>query len=397
MSSNCPLCRLPSEILIKILSYLDAAALFTLSHVSSLLYQLASDNALWHKIFLKEFGCRRKQNHKCIEDLVRKTTDVRDLNIGHWKWLYFKTVADCDMFKWKKHLRVVNPHTGLPSKTEQRVLEESRSFCSVTLCWSGGFPDLQHMSALQLFGVRRIALSCTGLKHSGHVGQDRLVELKLLQPGVIVGIWKDQCAVAFVMFCLHFHKLLERSTQGSSVCHFVEPVGKPRVDDIDPEYGLHGYFLHIALHNSKCRIMSESFSKLFCRKSELCDGLMQLTAISRNRLSAHTPLSGSIAFPWRCEALCGTVQDCCFMTLTLLDEFNLPVWCVSSAVCLKADESGYTDYNYEGDYFLIHYTDEDGQVKINLVHDGEQQIHTVVGLVVYIATSKINSHFGTNY
>uniref|UniRef100_A0A8C6U9C0 F-box protein 15 n=1 Tax=Neogobius melanostomus TaxID=47308 RepID=A0A8C6U9C0_9GOBI len=342
------------------------------------------------------------------------------------------------MFKWKKHLRVVNPHTGLPSKTEQvlrnlhvtwqlTVLEKSKkqSFLdvswfmffesSVTLCWSGGFPDLQHMSALQLFGVRRIALSCTGLKQpaqrslmvnvdmatvyksSGHVGQDRLVELKLLQPGVIVGIWKDQCAVAFVMFCLHFHKLLERSTQGSSVCHFVEPVGKPRVDDIDPEYGLHGYFLHIALHNSKCRIMSESFSKLFCRKSELCDGLMQLTAISRNRLSAHTPLSGSIAFPWRCEALCGTVQDCCFMTLTLLDEFNLPVWCVSSAVCLKADESGYTDYNYEGDYFLIHYTDEDGQVKINLVHDGEQQIHTVVGLVVYIATSKINSHFGTNY
>lgn len=35
--------RLPSEVLIKILSYLDASALFTISHVNKLFYQFASD------------------------------------------------------------------------------------------------------------------------------------------------------------------------------------------------------------------------------------------------------------------------------------------------------------------------------------------------------------------
>ncbi|KAK7879375.1 hypothetical protein WMY93_030711 [Mugilogobius chulae] len=274
---------------------------------------------------------------------------------------------------------------------------------------------MQHISALKLFGVRRIAYSRTGLKQPAqrslmmnvdmasvsksteHIGEDKLVELKVLQPGVIIGLWKDQCSVAFVMFSLHLHRLVERSTQGSSVCPFDKPAAKPLFDDIDPEYGLHGYHLHITLHNIKRKIMSESFSQLFCRKSEMCDGLMRLTAINRNKLFEHSPLSGSISFPWRCEALQGAVQDCCFLTLTLLDEFKIPLWYASSAVCLKADPSGHTDYNYRGDYFLIQFTDEVGQVKVQLVRDVEQETYTVLSLVIDVTTAKINSHFSTNY
>ncbi|KAJ0022973.1 hypothetical protein NQD34_015107 [Periophthalmus magnuspinnatus] len=432
--------RLPVEILIKILSYLDVAALFSLSHVNSLFYQLASDNALWHKIFLKEFGGKERKDHpEFVRDLLKKTADIQDLGVGHWKRLYFKTGADYDMDKWKKSLRIINPHTGLPSKTEQvlrnlhvtwqlTVVERSQqrstldlswlkfSKTSVTLCWSGALPDLHNISALQLHGVRRIALSRTGLKQPAqrslmltfhaatvpksaqkHIGQDKLIELKLLQPGVVVGLWKDQCSVAFVMLCLHSHRLVESSTRGSSVCPFIEPASKPPFDDIDPEYGLHGYRLHITLHNMKREIMSESYDQLFCRKSQMCDRLMQLTAIHRNRLSEHAALSGSITFSWRCEALRGTVQNCCIMTLTLLDEFKIPLWYVSSAVCLEPDHSGHVDYNYEGDCFLIQFKDEVGRVKMHFVHDVEQETYTVTGLVIYITTSKINSHFGTNY
>ncbi|KAK7879374.1 hypothetical protein WMY93_030710 [Mugilogobius chulae] len=72
--------RLPSEILLKILSYLNTAALFTLSHVSSVFYQHASDNALWHKIFLKEFGRTRKHNPKFVEDLLMKTDNIKNLD-----------------------------------------------------------------------------------------------------------------------------------------------------------------------------------------------------------------------------------------------------------------------------------------------------------------------------
>ncbi|XP_072307451.1 F-box only protein 15 [Eucyclogobius newberryi] len=430
--------RLPCEILIKILSYLDTAALFTISHVSSLFYHLASDNASWHRIFLKEFGHNRKPNPKFVEDLLKKTDDVNDLAIDHWKRLYFQTTADFDMYKWKKQCCVVNRHTGLPSKTEHvlrnlhvtwqlTVIQQSKetstfdlswmkfSETSVTLCWSGTLPDLPHISALQLLGVRRIAFSRTGLKQPArrslmlnvdmtsvsksiqNIGQDKLVELKLLQPGIIVGLWKGQCSVAFVMFSLHLHRLVERSTKGSSVCPFVGLAAKPPFDDIDPEYGLHGYRLHISLHNTKCNIMSESFTQLFCHKTQMCGGLMQLIAINRNRLSEHTPLSGSISFPWRCEALQGAVQDCCIMTLLLRDEFKFPLWCVSSAVCLKADQSAHTDYNYEGDRFLFQFRDEVGQVEIHLVRNAEQETYTVVSLVIYITTTKINSHFGTAY
>uniref|UniRef100_A0A3B3ZPR7 F-box domain-containing protein n=1 Tax=Periophthalmus magnuspinnatus TaxID=409849 RepID=A0A3B3ZPR7_9GOBI len=373
---------MPVEILIKILSYLDVAALFSLSHVNM-------------------FNVR----------------------------LYFKTGADYDMDKWKKSLRIINPDTGLPSKTEQ-VLRYERgsqfslpitldlswlkfSKTSVTLCWSGALPDLHNISALQLHGVRRIALSRTGLKpaqrslmltfHAAtvpksaqkHIGQDKLIELKLLQPGVVVGLWKDQCSVAFVMLCLHSHRLVESSTRGSSVCPFIEPASKPPFDDIDPEYGLHGYQLHITLHNMKREIMSESYDQLFCRK---CNAHFANTIVSRqlvNRLSEHAPLSGSITFSWRCEALRGT--NCCIMTLTLLDEFKIPLWYVSSAVCLEPDHSGHVDYNYEGDCFLIQFKDEVGRVKMHFVHDVQQETYTVTGLVIYITTSKINSHFGTNY
>ncbi len=50
---------------------------------------------------------------------------------------------------------------------------------------------------------------------------------------------------------------------------YVEPMVKPPFDDVDPEYGLHGYQLHIVLHNTECEIMCRSFSQLFCRKSNL--------------------------------------------------------------------------------------------------------------------------------
>lgn len=42
--------------------------------------------------------------------------------------------------------------------------------------------------------------------------------------------------------------------------------------------------------------------------AQISDGLVQLTAISRANLGQHTPLSGTVALPWRCEALQAAVQ-----------------------------------------------------------------------------------------
>ncbi|KAM7390569.1 hypothetical protein PAMA_008642 [Pampus argenteus] len=395
--------RMPSEILIKILSYLDASALYSISHINKLFYQLANDNALWNKVYIAEFNKNKKWKPKGMDEVLLKmaTVEVQDQAVGYWKWLYFKTVAACDMNKWKRRLGLISRHTGLPSQTEQvlrnlhvtwelTVSDKSRYEATfelswsqffenwVTLCWNGAcLPDYRHISTLQLHGVRRIALNCPGLKKPGWrslmarldmetltksmqvIGRDRLVELKLLQPGLIIGIWKDH-SIAFVMLTLHFHRLVEKSIQGTSVCPYLEPMVNLPFDDIDPEYGLHGYQLHIVLHNTAYEIMSESFSQLFCRRTQICDGLIQLTAISRTNVSQHVALSGCITLPWNTDALQGEVENCCVMSLTLLDESKKPFWCVSSPVSIKPVKMP-TSYDYDGEDLLIHYQDSDGQ------------------------------------
>ncbi|XP_023131858.2 F-box only protein 15 [Amphiprion ocellaris] len=428
--------RLPSEILIKILSYLDASTLFSISHINKLFHQLANDNSLWKRIYIVKFGKDKQWKLKCTDELLLK---MEDRAAGSWKWLYFKSVAARDMDMWKRHLRHTSRYTGLPCQTEkvlrnlnitweltvtdksghQNTLELSWSQffeTSVTLCWSAGgyLPSYQQISTLELHGVRRIALNCPGLKKPGWrslmakldmqtltknaqvIGQDRMVQLKLLPPGIIIGVWRDQRSVAFIMFTLHFHKLVERSTQGSSVCPFVEPMDKPPFDDIDPEYGLHGYQLHIVLHSTVCKLMSESFSQLFCHRAQISDGLIQLTAINSTNLSQHTPLSGNVTLPWRCEALQGEVENCCIMSLTLLDEFSKPFTCVSSPVSMKLEKTPIS-YDHDGEHYLIHYQDSDAQVKMRLVWMKEQQQFVLVSLVIYLSVCNVNRHFGRDY
>lgn len=89
-------------------------------------------------------------------------------------------------------------------------------------------------------------------------------------------------------------------------------------------------------------------------------------------------------------------QNCCIMSLTLLDEFKKPFWCVSSPVSMKPVKMP-TSYDYDGEHFLIHYQDPDGQVKMNLVWMKEQMQFFLISLVVYVTTCKVNEHFGRDY
>ncbi|XP_061877072.1 F-box only protein 15 isoform X1 [Entelurus aequoreus] len=425
--------RLPSEVLHKILSYLDAATLICIGHVSKSFYQLANDEALWRNIY------RRLLNKKSI-DMVRKMHETNRLEsqarpVDSWKLHYIKTRDAWARKKWRPHLGVISHHTGLPSHTDQilrnitweltatdrssRETTYDLSFLrffetSVVLCWYGNWPDYHHISTIQLHGVRRVALTCPGLKAPGwrsfmevidmetltkgmqDYGQDRVIELKLLKPHIVMGLWKGQHRIAFVIITLHFHRLLERSTQGSSVWPYVDPVVQAPFDDIDPDYGLHGYHLHIVLHSSECEIMSECFPQLFCCRDQICNGLVRLAAIDGTSCRQHTPLSGDVTLPWRCEALQGQIKDRCFMTLTLLDEFNKPFWCVSSSVSMKCKERPCSLF-YAAEQFLIHYQDSDGEVMMNIVQVEQQKQFFLVNLAVYVSTGKVNKYFGKDY
>ncbi|XP_047424425.1 F-box only protein 15 [Mugil cephalus] len=433
--------RLPSEILLQILSYLDVSTLFSVSHVNKLFYRLANDNALWKKIYSEKLAKFKAEKPGSTDALLFTMTlaETQDGDVSQWKWHYFKTVAACDMNKWRRRLGHISRHTGLPSQTDVVLRKLNVSWeltvtdklgreitlelswpkffeTSVTLCWygEGSLPDYRRISTLQLHGVRRIALNCPGLKTPGWrslvaevdvqtlgrsaqvIGEDRVVQLMLLQSGVVIGVWKDQCSVAFIMLALHLHRLVERSVDGSRVCPYAAPAVKPPFDDVDPEHGLHGYRLHFALHNTVCELVSGSFSQLFCRRTQISDGLIPLTAISRSDLSQHTPLSANVTLPWRSEALQGAVENCCFMSLTLLDEFRSPFKCVTSPVSVETEQTPVA-YDYDGESRRIRYQDPDCQVKMELVWLREQKQFMLVSLVVFVSVCCVNEHFGTDY
>lgn len=84
------------------------------------------------------------------------------------------------------------------------------------------------------------------------------------------------------------------------------------------------------------------------------------------------------------------------MNMTLLDEFKKPFWCVSSPVSMKPENTP-VSYDYDGDHFLIHYQDLDGQVKMKLVLMKEQKQFFLLSLVVYVTVCKVNKHFSRDY
>lgn len=54
-------------------------------------------------------------------------------------------------------------------------------------------------------------------------------------------------------------------------------------------------------------------------------------------------------------------------------------------------------YDYDGEHYLIHFKDSDGQVNMELVRMKEQKQFVLVSLVVYVSTFKVNKHFIREY
>ncbi|KAM4570221.1 F-box only protein 15-like [Odontesthes bonariensis] len=425
---------LPSEILIKILSYLDAASLFCVSHVSKLLHRLANDDVMWQKLYTPEFGSQ-KWKPKTAADAAVKEDAAGDQSAGRWKKMYFRAMAGQDMNKWRKELKDISPYTGLPRQTEwvlrslnvsweltlcdhlgrESTLEHSRVFffeSSVIVRWSGGYVQYHHIRSIQLYGVRKEPLKSpkarkphwrslilkldTKTQRHRVIGKDGLIKMLLLQPGVIVGIWRGQNRVAFIMVSLHFHKLVEKSLLGSPACPYSEPVDPPPVDDSDADLGLRGYTLHFVLHNTGTEIMSGHFRQLSCRTVQFQRGLVELRVINRTNLSQHRSLSGSIKLPWKFQDLEGAVENCCFMTLTLLDEFQKPFWCVSAPIYITMTKTSLS-FDYKGDHFLMQYGNPDGEVRMKLVWLKEQKQFFLISLTVYVAVVKVNQRFSRAY
>ncbi|XP_065807439.1 F-box only protein 15-like isoform X2 [Labrus bergylta] len=427
--------RLPSEILIKVLSYLDASSLFCVSYVSKLFNQLANDDVVWHKIYMSEFGSQTWKP-KAADDAAVDTVEVGHRSAGHWKRMYFRTIAGQEVNKWRRELRDISPYTGLPRQTEwvlrnlnvsweltvcdhygqKSTMEQSRAYffeSSVIVRWSGScFPKYQNIRTIELYGVKkdtqkksepgkpswRSLISTLDLttQCGRFIGTDRLITLVHLTPDFIIGVWRGERNVAFVMVSLHFHQLVEKSLLGCPVCPYSQPDDLPPPDPSDPEFGLHGFSLHFVLHNTGTEIMSGHFCQLSCRRAQIHRGHVELRVINRTNLSQHRSLSGNIKLPWKSLELEGSVENCCIITLTLLDEFQKPFWCLSSPIWTTMAKKTLS-FDYSGEHFEMEHREREGRVRMKLVWLKEQKQFFLISLIVCVPVSKVNKHFSTDY
>uniref|UniRef100_A0A8C7ZGC6 Uncharacterized protein n=1 Tax=Oryzias sinensis TaxID=183150 RepID=A0A8C7ZGC6_9TELE len=389
---------------------------------------------VWRNIYASEFGSPEWKPKLAPPPSPATATKEEPCSAGGWKKKFFRRMGEQDMDKWKKDLRSVCPHTSLPQQTEavlrnlkmswelalversgqETRLDQSRATffeSSVVVCWScSGVLHVHSICSIHVYGVRKEARrSCRSPRAAWRslvlrrdtrsdpqtpVGADGLMEVLLL-PDVLLGVWRSSSRVAFVMVSLHLHRLVERSLLGSPACPYSEPVDPPSADHSDPEFGLHGYTVHFVLHNANFKIMLGHFRQLSCGSVEKQRRLLELRFISRTDLSEHRLLPGGIRLPWRCGELQGAVENCCFMTLTLLDIHQKPFWCVSAPVTARMSkaESSY----YSGEHFLMEYQHADGEVEMKLVWLKEQKQFLVHSLAVCVAVDKVNQHFSREY
>ncbi|NWR57331.1 FBX15 protein, partial [Bucorvus abyssinicus] len=436
---------MPSEMLMKIFSYLDAASLLSVGCVNKRLYHLANDNRIWLKIYSRCFPPKTtiwnmKSEQTATLSLCCAT--LRDRNPGYWKKEYIFKQIGVVKTRVMQLIKPVDPYTGLPCKNKEamkasglswiivlkdkngkeHVVEKSNlSFkdTSVTILWySTNWPCLDILSTLKLFGVtpllpdqsrsaskngprRRSLVAEYHLANlttsSVAVGADKLVHLFSLNPGLLVGLWKEENEIAFVMASLHYHQLLERSTLGSATVQYAFPPNQPVLDDIDPEYGLHDYSLHLDIHSRSCTYLSGTFKSLFCRKSDIANGYLRLTVVSLKDSTKHMPLAGTLGLSWETDVFKGNVKNCCVMDGTLLDETGKPFWCFSAPVYMELYSRASGLYDYMGPLYTTDYVDSEGKVCVELVWWEETKTYFIVNLVLYISTEKVNNWFGTNY
>ncbi|XP_061450543.1 F-box only protein 15 isoform X2 [Rhineura floridana] len=435
---------LPSEILLKILSYLDAESLLCTGCVNKSFYQLSNDNTIWLKIYSKSFlpKIKKWRAESAQESSVSlNLPELLDRESGYWKKEYILkkiAVGKADVIQV---LKPINTCTGLPLKTKEaikicglrwmiilkdrngkeHVLDQkdiSFNETSVTVFWyDSKWPCLETLSSLQVCGVKPVLLGESKVhpkngpwqrslifkyelvnltENARMIGCDALVELYCFDQGLLVGLWKKS-EIAFVMASLHYHQLVERSTLGSATMRYAAAPDKAILDDIDPEYGMHGYQLHIDIHSRGNTYMCSIFRSLFCKKGYIRNGYLRFTVISYKNTAQHLPLVGNVGFSWRTDALEGNVQNCFIMDVTLLDDSQKPFWCFSAPVNMVLSPKPSSLYQYLGPSYYLNHIDTTGKVHMELVWMEETNEYCIVNLVVYLSTQTVNNWFGTHY
>ncbi|XP_007950916.2 F-box only protein 15 [Orycteropus afer afer] len=436
---------MPSEVLLKIFSYLDDVNVLCCCCLPSSrrFYHGADYYFIWVRIYSTAFPPKRSTwNLKAEEKTAMPVTRLimEEKAAGYWKREYIaKQVASVKAVV-AQLLRPVNPYTGLPVKIKEALrisglgwviilrdksgkehvtefVDLSINDTSVTVVWYGkNWPRLATLSTLDLCGVTPVFMdrykppfkdgprwrsliskySLSDLTETTPMGCDGLIRVFCLSPGLLVGLWKREEELALVMANLHFHQLMERSTLGSATVPYELPPHSPFLDDA-PEYGLHGYQLHVDLHSGGVFCLCGTFRNLFSRKGYIENGYVKFTVINFENNTQHVPLIGKVGLSWKTNVFEGCIKSCSIMDVTLLDDSGKPFWCFSSPVCMRPSTSPCDTCNFLGLRYCIDYVDSEGRLHVDLVWIKETEEYFVVSLALYLSVLKINRWFGTDY
>ncbi|XP_072267611.1 F-box only protein 15 isoform X2 [Pyxicephalus adspersus] len=436
---------IPSEILLKILSYLDPVSLLSAGCVSKQFFELSNDNVLWYKIYnlhMKKNLCWKSDSTHLVVKGLDETT-ITDKEPGYWKNNYIHELITGRIKRINTILKSAKKYNalGVPANMERTVKMSGLTWAltfkddngketvieqsditfrdtSLTVYWNSyTWPVFQTLTTLQLHGITRIETDClrpckNGLRRLSliaeyslkdfkrsirPVGQDVHVKLFYLDPGLMLGLWKKTPDIAFVMVTLHYHQLLEKSFWGTAKSPYIFPLHVPVLDDIDSEYGLHGYQLHIDLYSGSKTYFSRTFRGLFCKKEYIKNGNVKMTAIGLKNNRQHAPLVGKVDFLWKTPTFSGRIQNCFIMDVTLLDELETPYWCFCAPVQLQESKYSETLYDFMGQSFYMEYKDSVGKLFAELTWMKESEEYFIINLVLLLNTEKLNMYFGTNY
>lgn len=90
---------------------------------------------------------------------------------------------------------------------------------------------------------------------------------------------------------------------------------------------------------------------------------------------------------------CFAGQNCCMMTVSVLDEVQKPVWCISSPAGLSLPFSHETLKECNKDQLVLRYNDNDGKVQLTLMWMQDLQLYFLDGLHIWIRLAKVNAHY----
>ncbi|OCT76583.1 hypothetical protein XELAEV_18031786mg, partial [Xenopus laevis] len=410
---------IPPELWLKIFSHLDPVSLLSVGSVNRYFYKLSKDNLfcfvicilIWYAVYSSYTPMRSyswKPKTVAAVQLKLSAADLKDKEPGYWKNIFMSEMITNRKRRIYQILNSVKSYAGDPSNIEKAVKLSG-------LTWAVTFKDtsgketvmkqtdiLFSHTSLSVVWPNRLSLIAeydlgSFMESCEYIGQDRYVKLLHLKTGLLIALWKKSFEIPFVIATLHYHQLIEFSTLGSADYMYKFPPHVPVLDDIDPNYGLHGYQLHIDMHSGRRTYLCGTYRSLFCRKEYIKDGFLRLSVIALTNSKQHAPLVGNIGFPWKTQTFEGNIQNSFIMDALVLDETEKPFWCFSAPVSLHTSKVSETLYDFMGESIFIRYQDSIGRMNIELVLVKESEQYYIVNMVLFLSTEKVNSWFGTSY